>query len=979
MVAAKEGRPPRKRLTLRLQRPSLRAALAALGLGIAFVSVLALHKQKELDALAQEKLAVVAEPHVAFRNLFQASFYFYFQEQFLPGVRRHIQETPGLQRVQILSGGGGLLFDSAAAEKFEPDPNAPEENIPPFGERQVVARLGKEAPGVFAQGFRVRILMPAGQYAILYTFEAVGLRNRLAALLGAGLLIASALGMAAFYVRAFRPVKALGRGLRRVWGLRVKFLLTIFFVNALTGGVVYFTLSEYQSRELAERIERESVLFTQFSTEKIVQDFSNYFYFYFRDKFLPSVKQIVATNENLVSLRVISNRTRAVLFDSEHSGQAGVPGATGTGERAQLTDEEESLLLGRGLVVRNEEREGRKQLFVTRVYRNENGEPLFLVEFAFHYLSLDRAVGAIRRRILMDLLPSMALGLLIGVVFSQLLISPIRRLVGALRRVSEGDYESTLHIRRADEIGDLVQAFNAMTSELRKKQELKKYLSDTTYRRIMAAQQGSAETRVGGKRVAATVLFSDIRNFVTHVESMEPEEVTSMLNEYFSEMVEVVHKHGGEVDKFIGDALLAVFYDDEDTMPRTATSLKAVYCALEMKERLADFNERRAQSGKNVLEIGVGITHGEIISGPIGSKDRMDFTVIGDVVNLASRIEGISKQGRHTRICFSQHVEDRLKGLVDYEPIGEGRIRGKTEDVAVYELVRIRELSGLLQNLETADRDLRVGSVELLGHSQNPDAIAPLLHLLRDGDERIRVASAGALVRLSPRDYRASVDAFFERLEVEKSEKVISALITGLGRMCGTERLLDLRRYLDAPDHRISANAVEAIGRLRSPRSLDLVLPLLSSRNNRVKANAAMALFSAGHLEVIETLKPMLMHSDPLMRSSAAFAIGELARTADAVKLVEEWRAKGREVKVFLAELQQCVPMLVALLRDPEPMVKRQAVIALGKIRDRSSVLPILDTLEPGKDSKELIRDITQALQAIGSHKLVREVLERLG
>jgi HEAT repeat protein len=235
-----------------------------------------------------------------------------------------------------------------------------------------------------------------------------------------------------------------------------------------------------------------------------------------------------------------------------------------------------------------------------------------------------------------------------------------------------------------------------------------------------------------------------------------------------------------------------------------------------------------------------------------------------------------------------------------------------------------------------------------------------------------------AIVKLAERDDREVVDALLGRIRTETSDKVISALVSVLGRLCTNEQIFELAPFLKSSNEWIVANAVESMGQIRHPRSSDLILPMLSSRNNRVKANAAMALFAAGRVEVIDTLKPMLMYSDPLMRSSAAFAIGELSMIAQKDQLVENWRRSAHGVKVFLGELQECVPMLVSLLKDPEPMVKRQAIIALGKIKDKSAVLPIIDNIDLERDSKELLRDVGQALRAIGSHKLVREILSKL-
>jgi HEAT repeat protein len=238
--------------------------------------------------------------------------------------------------------------------------------------------------------------------------------------------------------------------------------------------------------------------------------------------------------------------------------------------------------------------------------------------------------------------------------------------------------------------------------------------------------------------------------------------------------------------------------------------------------------------------------------------------------------------------------------------------------------------------------------------------------------------AAIAVSKLAEKNDTHAIDALFLALRGENGEKVLSAVIAALGRICLTERILDLAPYLDSANERIVANTIEAIGQVRSPRCSDLMIPKLSSRNNRVKANAAMALFAAGHIEVIDTLKPMLMHSEPLMRSSAAFAIGELTLIAGQDLLAARWKTAAQEVKMFLAELQECVPMLVSLLKDPEPIVKRQAVIALGKIKDKSAVLPMIEMIHPDKDTAELVRDVTEALRSIGSHKLVRDVISKL-
>lgn len=982
MSAAMEGR---------IRKHGLKSAIGWMALALFLALGLSLYKGQLLDELSRQKSAELRTKHPAISNLFQASFYFFYEDQFLPGIRETLERTENLKRIQVLSNAGGELFDSAAVDFSKGGQSPPEPK--PFAQTDISDRLSLTEPSLFVRGFEARILMPSGQYGILYTFDGAWVRNRILGYFFLGLAL---IGLMAWLIsrpgawRILEHGAVLGvRAWGKSWGLRSRFLAAIVLVNVITGAIVFFTLSAMQTREQTQRIQKESVLFSQFSTAQVITDFSNHFYFYYADKFLPGIRTIVAANENLVGIRIISSRTQALLFDSEQAALTPTPMPASDAPKETFPAEVQAELTTRDLVSRLRERDGERLLSVIHTYRSESGEPLFWVEYLFSFQSLTRSVSAIRRQILIDLVPSMGLGLLIAILFAQWLISPIRKLVGALGRVTSGDYNVSVNLRRRDEIGDLVGAFNAMTTELRKKKELRKYLSDSTYRQIMQAPESADGVRIGGSRVQATILYSDIRNFVAHCESLEAEEVTSMLNEYFSEMVEVVHKHGGEVDKFIGDALLAVFYADpagsadgskssrQAEMARDSSALQSVYCALEMRERLKEYNARRASLQKRTIEIGIGLTHGEIISGPIGSKERMDFTVIGDVVNLASRIEKLSKEGKHTKILFSNHVEERVRGLLQYERMDHEPIRGKSDSTEVYELIQVRDLASLLDNLRSQDHVLRRRSLELLGQSRNSEAIPSIITFLDDSDEEVRLQAVIALGKLAPSNDDIVLDALFKRLRDESSIRVVAAMVTTLGRLCTDERILEIADLLQSPHERIVANAVEALGQARIPKATDLLLPMLSSRNNRVKANAAMALFAAGHIEVIDTLKPMMMHSDPMMRSSAAFAIGELTLLAQRETLLESWKAKRNGIKMFMGELQECVPMLVSLLKDPDSSVKRQAVIALGKIKDKSSVLPLIDNIDLEKDSKDIIKDIAQALRSIGSHQLVREVLSR--
>jgi adenylate cyclase len=177
-----------------------------------------------------------------------------------------------------------------------------------------------------------------------------------------------------------------------------------------------------------------------------------------------------------------------------------------------------------------------------------------------------------------------------------------------------------------------------------------------------------------------TVLICDLRGFTPLAETLEPEALTELLNSYFSEMVEAVTAHGGMVDKFMGDAVMAVFGLSDDIGDSAAA---AVATALEMQTRLHGFNQRQREAGAPVLTNGVGIHCGEVVAGYIGSADRLEFTVIGPTVNLAARIENETR-APNPPILFSAAVAERAGGLAAFQKIGSFKPKGVSGEIDLY-------------------------------------------------------------------------------------------------------------------------------------------------------------------------------------------------------------------------------------------------------------------------------------------------------
>ncbi len=218
-----------------------------------------------------------------------------------------------------------------------------------------------------------------------------------------------------------------------------------------------------------------------------------------------------------------------------------------------------------------------------------------------------------------------------------------------------------------------------ISTEKRMKSTMSRYMDPTLADKLMEG----GDDFLGGKSTEATILFSDVRSFTTLTESLGAQGTVSMLNEYFTIMVDIISREGGMLDKFIGDAIMAAFGipiphdDDED---------RAVRVAIAMVTELWDWNKVRVARGDPPIDHGVGLNTGLVVSGNIGSPKRMDFTMIGDGVNLAARLESACKQ-YSARILISEYTKAKLKGTYRMRDIDLVVVKGKTEPVGVYEVL----------------------------------------------------------------------------------------------------------------------------------------------------------------------------------------------------------------------------------------------------------------------------------------------------
>jgi class 3 adenylate cyclase/HAMP domain-containing protein len=294
---------------------------------------------------------------------------------------------------------------------------------------------------------------------------------------------------------------------------------------------------------------------------------------------------------------------------------------------------------------------------------------------------------------------SVAVAVALLFVFMRYLTRPMGQIAGAMRQIiTAGDLGRRVELEYRDEVGELGHTFNLMTAELEKAyNQIKSYAfrAAVSQKHEMKIRQifqkyvpadvidqffSNPESMLVGENRKVAVMFSDIRSFTTIAEKLPPDEIVESLNAYFDPMVDIVFSHGGIVDKYIGDAIMAFF---GAPVRHENDALQAVNCGLDMLEALAAFNLRQAKRGRASFTVGIGLHYGEVTVGNIGTNKKMDYTVIGDGVNLASRLEGLTKIYR-TPFLVSEAVHELVAAKVPCRLADRVVVKGKTQATAIY-------------------------------------------------------------------------------------------------------------------------------------------------------------------------------------------------------------------------------------------------------------------------------------------------------
>lgn len=304
----------------------------------------------------------------------------------------------------------------------------------------------------------------------------------------------------------------------------------------------------------------------------------------------------------------------------------------------------------------------------------------------FSQAGIREAVAQAARRASAITLAMLAVGVGGSIVLGALLARPIARLMHGTRAIASGNFAVTLPVTSRDELGALTQAFNEMARDLREKEMIKRAFSRYVAREVVEEILKDPERiALTGERRDVTVLFCDIRGFTPAAEAMAAEDVVDLLNSFYHLMIEATFKHDGTLDKFLGDGIMAVF---GAPLYRPDHALMAARAAVAMQAGIRQLSAVRVAAGKPPLSVGIGVNAGQVVAGTVGTSERMEYTVIGDSVNLASRLESIAGPGQ---ILVSAQTYARLNGIVRGHPLGRFSVKGREEKVEVWELLGLEE------------------------------------------------------------------------------------------------------------------------------------------------------------------------------------------------------------------------------------------------------------------------------------------------
>ncbi|MBC8010833.1 MAG: HAMP domain-containing protein [Burkholderiales bacterium] len=303
---------------------------------------------------------------------------------------------------------------------------------------------------------------------------------------------------------------------------------------------------------------------------------------------------------------------------------------------------------------------------------------------AYVLSSLDARLAPVRLVLARLLLAGLALftvALVVALLFARSISHPVQQLAAHTRVIAGGDYATRLDLRRRDELGELADSFNALSAGLAERDLVRDLLDKNVSPEVAASllREGAA---LGGEEREVTILFCDLRGFTPLSENLAPRDLVTLLNRYLDRMSAAIEAEGGIIDKYIGDEIMALFGAPVVT-PDSAD--RAVRAALAMRDALAALNRELADEGSPPLAFGVGINTARVVAGNIGSHRRLNYSVIGDGVNLAARLQTLTRREEFASdIIVSEFTRAALVSDFSLRDLGEITVKGKSHAVRVH-------------------------------------------------------------------------------------------------------------------------------------------------------------------------------------------------------------------------------------------------------------------------------------------------------
>jgi adenylate cyclase len=293
-------------------------------------------------------------------------------------------------------------------------------------------------------------------------------------------------------------------------------------------------------------------------------------------------------------------------------------------------------------------------------------------------VSLEPGFGVVRqrwRRLIVTGVAAMVPVIFLGLILSAGLLGPMAELEKAVQRIRRGELKQRLPVFGTNELSVLNHCWNEMAASLEERERMRSFVSGAVLR---AVREETMTTSRRGQLCEATILFTHIKDFAPLSAGMAPAQLFSLLNEFLAGAERCIRAFDGEVDKFIGDAVMAVF-------THKGHERAAVRAAAAITDFVRQYNLAASAGGKPAIRIGIGINTGNVMMGDVGSSRRKELTVIGDAVNLAARLESVSESGRSTRIMISGETFDRLESEIHARLLPLAQVKGKQETVRIFE------------------------------------------------------------------------------------------------------------------------------------------------------------------------------------------------------------------------------------------------------------------------------------------------------